>query len=421
MEKEYTGVNTRFLRQDERLILSEEHDMPLVIEASGSTDVNFLKQFLNQHSEKLIDDLSRYGAILLRGFDIASDEAFENSVLSIKGFRGISNAFMSEEGRINVGGSKYVLHTNAVYKSGGTLYLGGFHTENYYIPDVPGYICFFCLKPSELGGETGLVNTEKLYESLSEDLKKKLEKNTFFVTQWLVAEVADRYKISVDTIEKICARFDLPIVGQGKERFILMYKPGLFENPITKKRSLQINLFELPTLNPEMRRCFMNDYQGRTWFWHRFVWRMPQGILKIIERLYIMFASFLYSPKDALKILSSKFKAIKAIKKNKGSSFNNEKIGACFNDEDVKALAKEIRQLYSSCLWKKGDILLVDNKKVMHAGMPGAGDRCIRAMICNPIDMKYTFNKPGYIESNSRATETIGFYMASGMVDSEGS
>ncbi len=43
------------------------------------------------------------------------------------------------------------------------------------------------------------------------------------------------------------------------------------------------------------------------------------------------------------------------------------RVGSCFNNKEVKELAKLIRIYYSSCLWKKGDILLIDNKKVMHA------------------------------------------------------
>ena len=118
--------------------------------------------------------------MLLRGFAVVSDEDFGKTVLAIQGFRGISDAFMSEEGRIHAGNLKYVLYTNAVYKTGGTLYLGGFHSENYYTPDVPSYICFCCFKPSVLGGETGLINMEKMYQHLDEELKKKLENNDFF-------------------------------------------------------------------------------------------------------------------------------------------------------------------------------------------------------------------------------------------------
>ncbi|VEH31602.1 TauD/TfdA family dioxygenase [Legionella sainthelensi] len=179
MHKEYQGVITRFLRKDERLILSEEEQMPLVIEADKSADLEFLHQFLKSYSPQIIQDMAQYGAVLLRGFNIDTEEQFENIILSIPEFRGISDAFMSENGRVHVGDLKYVLHTNSIYKTGGTLYLGGFHTENYYSTDVPSYLCFCCFQPSALGGETGLINTQKVYNHLSKELKEKLEKSSF--------------------------------------------------------------------------------------------------------------------------------------------------------------------------------------------------------------------------------------------------
>ncbi len=411
MYNEYTGVITRFLCDDERFALSEEKEMPLVIEAKEATDPDFLQKFLASNAIKLIEDLANYGAILLRGFDINSDEQFEKTILSIPEFHGISEAFMSENGRTHVGELKYVLHTNSVYKTGGTLYLGGFHTENYYSPDVPGYICFCCIEPSEFGGETGLINSEKLYRHLDEGLKKKLEKNAFFVSKWLVSEVASRYQITTEKVEELCNHFDLPLVGSGEERFVLMYKPSVFEHPLTKEKALQINLFELPTLNDELRKRFMDDYQGKIWFWHRFFWKLPSCIFNSVESLAVIFIAFFHSPKNAYKILCTKIAAFKAYKKNKTASFNMERVGSCFNEKEIKQLAKLMRAYYSSCLWKKGDILLIDNRKVMHAGMPGKGDRIIRAMIGNPIKMGYSSLEPGFIESKDSLTETIGACM----------
>lgn len=181
MDDKYPEVLTRFLGNEERLVLSQEQEMPLVIEAKKRKDASFLQAFLAQHTAPILEDLAQYGAILLRGFDIESEDVFEQTVLSIKNFRGISEVFMSEEGRVLVDDSNYVFHTNAVYKTGGTLYLGGFHSENYYSTDVPTYISFCCLKPSTRGGETGLINTEKVYQSLNEDLKAKLGKNLFCI------------------------------------------------------------------------------------------------------------------------------------------------------------------------------------------------------------------------------------------------
>lgn len=405
---EYTDVTTRFLRPDERLILSAEEEMPLVIEAKKETRLNFLENFLTANSTEILADLTKYGAILLRGFEIATDEDFEKTILKINGFHGIREAFMAEEGRIHVGDLKYVLYTNAVYKTGGTLYLGGFHSENYYSPDVPNYICFCCMKPSIRGGETGLVNTVKIYETLSASLKEKLAKNTFFVGKWLLADVATRYDIAESLLEKICNYFSLPILGEGHNKFILMYKPSIFENSLTNKLALQINMFEIPTLNDELRKCFALDYSGSEWFWHRFVWSLPPFIFKAIEVIYVMFASFFYSPKDAFNNLVSKYKAYRANKKL--PPYNKTKVGTCFNDDDVKNLAKSIRNFYCSCLWQKGDILVVDNRQVMHAGMPGSGPRLVRAMICNPMEMKYSALDSGSITCKTRDTDSIGFY-----------
>jgi alpha-ketoglutarate-dependent taurine dioxygenase len=403
---QYHGVITRFLRDEERFILSEEHEMPLVIEADNVNSLSFLHQFLAGNADQLINDMAHYGAVLLRGFSVNSAEEFEQTVLSVPQFCGIREALMSENGRVPVGGLNYVLHTNSVYKTGGTLYLGGFHTENYYSPDVPSYICFYCQEPSVQGGETGLINTEKMYRSLSSELKDKLEQNTFFVTKWLVSEVADRYQVDSLSVEKMCQAAQLPLVGEGKEALILMYKPCVFIHPLTHEKALQINLFELPKLNAELRTCFINDYKGTNWFCHRVFWRLPAPVFNSLEVLAVMMIAFFHSPKNSFKILRAKY--AQHLANLKAPSYNARTVGSCFSDHDTKALAQTMRTNYSSCIWKKGDILLIDNKKVMHAGMPGSGTRIIRAMICNPLALDYTSTKPGCIKPVERKPGALG-------------
>lgn len=409
MRNKYEGVTTRFLRPDERFIQSNEHEMPLVIEASTSSDAQWLKKFVSTYSVQLLEDTSYYGAILFRGFDISSEEQFEQTIINIQGLQGISEAFMSEEGRIHTGQSKYVLHTNAVYKTGGTLYLGGFHSENYYSPDVPGYICFCCFEPSRLGGETGLINMKKAYKNMDQSLKDKLENKPFFVSKWLMSDVVKRYNISTDKIEKICNDFKLPIVGEGKNKFIYMYKPSVFQSHRTKEKALFINLFEIHRLNANLRKLFMQDYSQKEWFWHRFVWKMPKRIFKSIKFIYIIFASFFYSPKDSMNIFLSKLRIYYAEKTNKNlPEFHEKRVGSCFNEQDVIHLAKSIYSDYCSFLWHKGDVLLIDNTQVMHAGMPGAGPRLIRAMICNSIEMNYSPSAEGCLVDEVIRPSSIG-------------
>lgn len=407
----YPDVITRFLKPEERLIQSEEKEMPLVLEAKEShRGLPFLQEWLRTHATQIMHDVATYGAVLFRGFDIQNEQDFEDALCSLPEIRGISEAFMSEEGRVPVGNLKYVLHTNAVYKTGGTVYLGGFHSENYYSTDVPAYISFCCFKPSLQGGETGLINMEKIYAELASDLQAELEKKPFFVGKWLLSEVRERYGISTENIEKICQHFDLPIVGTGKNACILLYKPAIFEHPITLKKSVQINLFEIKKLNAIMRQHFMEDYADKNWFWHRLVWRLPDAALKIPEILYMMTASFFYSPVNALKILQTKLQKRK--RTHALPPFNQARVDSCFNEQHTQDLARLLRKYYSSCLWQKGDILLVDNRKVMHAGMPGSGKRLVRAMIANPLHMQYSENQTGKIDCQERMGETVGYYMA---------
>lgn len=413
MDNRYQKVLTRFLRNEERLIGSQEQEMPLVIEADEVRDVDFLHEFLKANAEHILEDMARYGAVLLRGFDITTDAQFEQTVLSIPQFKGISDAFMAETGRDRVGDLRYVLHTNSVYKTGGTLYLGGFHTENYYSPDVPAYISFCCLEPSEVGGETGLINTEKVYQHLPDALKKKLEESSFLVGKWLVSEVAERYQISQEQVKEIADFFDFPVIGEGSEQLLLMYKPSVFEHPLTQKKALQINLFELPTLNKELRKRFMNDYQGNSWFWHRLLWKLPSNMFNAIEYVAVLFISLFNSPKRSMNIVQRKIQAFKASKKNRQLIAHENRVGSCFTQEQVQQLAQIMRDNYCSCLWKKGDVLLVDNRKVMHAGMPGVGPRLVRAMICNPISMKYSPTETGLIKALDSNTDSMGSYMVS--------
>ncbi len=401
----YDGMTTRFLREDERLINTLETEMPLVFEAKEHKDAKSLQEFLKANSEKLMEDAGKYGALLFRGFDIKSDKDFETTILSIEGLQGISDAFMAEAGREGVDGLKYVLHTNTIYKTGGTLYLGGFHSENYYSPDAPGFISFCCLKPSDLGGETGLINMEKVYEQLSDDLKKKLENTPYFVSKWLVSDVAERYQVDTKTVEEICRQFDLPIVGEGEDKLILMYKPSVFLHPVTQKKALQINFFSVPTLDATLRKCFLNDYQGKTWFWHRFVWNLPFSIFKPIENTFLFLGALFHSPEELLRIKMSQWKTDRAFKKL-GKEF--AKVNSCFTQADIDHLAPIMRNFYCSILWKKGDILLVDNRKVVHAGMPGAGSRQVRALISNPLKMNYSPAQPGCFDCQESQKQSIG-------------
>lgn len=382
MLPEYNDVITRILSKEERTISSSQDSLPLVIEAKNEKSSKFLFKFLRAYHRDLKYDIDKYGAILLRGFDLRSDEDFEKAILEIKDFQAIENIFMKEEGRDRVNGTKFVFYTNTIYKTGGALKIPTFHTENYFSTDVPHYICFFCRTPSNIGGETGMTNLGKAYEELNSSLREKLEDSTLFSIKWPISQLLETYNIpeeKADDVCDICKQFGLTITGAGKERFVILYKPSVLINPITKAKSMQAHLDMVPGIYGQVSKQFISDFSGKQWVSLRALWRFPT-------------ISFLFAP---LKLIFNDKKMIYKLKQ-RYMDFSQKMLKHIFSKEDVAELALGIRNNFSSFKWKSGDILLIDNSKIAHAGMPGdRSPRIIRAMICNPLKLEYSFPSTG--------------------------
>jgi len=378
MSHSYSGVTTRLLDREERLIPTEERT-PLVIERRGSSaSLGFLREFLSSNSSEIVMDIATHGAVLLRGFDLRCPQDFESATLAISNFQGINEYLMSEPGRELVPGTRFVLHTNNLYKTGGSLYLGGFHSENYYSPDVPSYIAFFCEQASRIGGETGLVNTAKLFSDLPEALKTELKRRAYWVAAWPLANMGSRYGVNAQQMEQFCSDSGLPIVTHHGEKYASMYKPCVIEHPITKEHALVINYsVELMKhgLDRAIQRAFLPDYWSKEWLLHRLSWRVP--LIGLLDKLDVLFRD----PGTVWRFLFRK-------------SFD-ARVGELFNKEATGLLATSIRNRYSSFKWRAGDLLIVDNLKMAHSGMPGLGARTLRVLICNPIRMRYDSKGPG--------------------------
>jgi hypothetical protein len=235
-----------------------------------------------------------------------------------------------------------------------------------------------------------------------------VESEPYFVTKWLVSEVAERYKIEAKAVEEICREFDLPIVGEGEDKLILMYKPSVFINPVTHKKALAINFFSLPTLDTALRKRFLADYQGKTWFWHRFIWKLPASLFKAMENTAVFVIALFHSPKELFQMTDLKWKTDSAFKK---LDKKFKKVNSCFSEAEINHLAGLMRDYYCSIIGHKGDILLVDNRKVVHTGMPGAGTRLVRALITNPLKMTYSQAQSGCLQCQDSPKESIGHYM----------
>ena len=395
MDQRYTGVVARALRDDERRVPTDERQTPLVIEPLRSRDSTCLQEVLASHSPQIMEDIARHGAVLLRGFDLTSPADFEREVLSIRGMRGLNEVLMSEAGRTVVKGTRFVLFTNANYKTGGTLEHPMFHTENYYVADVPHYISFFCIKPSWLGGETGLLNTARLYADLPDTLRAKLEQQPFAVREYSVADVAARYGLSPEEVQEFCTRSGVPTTTRDGRQSMMVYKPSVVEHPTTHERAFVINFGgELNSvgLGPSVAAAFAEDYAGSRWLVHRFHWRFPSVIPSAT-----LFGGLFVRPLAAWPYLGFKISRLFTRRGNKkgGSSTAGARVGGLFERDEIEILARAMRRRYSSFLWKRGDLLILDNLTMAHAGMPGFGPRNLKALICNCVPLPYSGGTSG--------------------------
>ena len=391
MSRSYSGVTTRLLGQEERLIHTEE-PTPLVIERRGSSgSLEFLREFLSSNSSQIVMDIATHGAVLLRGFDLRCPQDFESATFAISYLHGINECLMSEPGREPIQDTRFVLHTNNLYRTGGSLYLGGFHSENYYSPDVPSYIAFFCEQASRIGGETGLVNTAKLFSDLPDALKTQLKQRAYWVAAWPIAKMASRYRVNPQQMEQFCLDSGLPVVDRDGRKYASMHKPCVIEHPLTKEHALAFNYsVELIKygLDRAIQRAFLPDYSSKEWLLHRLSWRFP--LISLLDKLDVI----LRDPGTVWRTLTRK-------------PFDTC-VGEIFGKEATDRLATSIRNRYSSFKWRAGDVLIVDNLKMAHSGMPGAGARTLRILICNPIRMRFDSKGPGIHVVSGDPLPTLG-------------
>lgn len=394
----YTGVTTRLFDEKERRMRTFARQTPLVIEPQRERSAAFLDGFLGAYSSRILDDVAAHGAVLLRGFDLATPQAFQHAVLAIRGMHGMNEVFMSEAGRTVIDGTRYVLHTNANFKTGGTLEQPVFHHENYYVPDVPRYISFFCLTPSWFGGETGLANMANVYADLSPSLRAKLERRALVVRQYPVREIAARYGRPLHEIHEFCARLGVPVVTRDGESFVMIYKPSVIEHPATHERALAINESgELGRLGlaRHLAEAFAADYAGWPWSIHRFHWKRPSAITYAQ-----LIGGLCTKPRQAgprlwgtLRRSFRKPRANAAAKPNPNAE--QARVGDLFTEPEIATLAQAMRRHYSAFTWKRGDLCIIDNVKMAHAGMPGFGPRNLKALICNCMTLPFAAGAPG--------------------------
>lgn len=145
-----------------QLLFSGE-PFPLVLgRQTGSDDLGATLKWVGAERQRLLDQSSRHGAILFRGFPLKSAEDFDAFVAAFGLENFAYDASLSNAVRVN--------RTERVFTANEappdvTIFL---HHEMAQTPIYPSRLFFFCEKPAEAGGATPICRSDVLLSQLNE-------------------------------------------------------------------------------------------------------------------------------------------------------------------------------------------------------------------------------------------------------------
>lgn len=379
-ELDLPDIHVRAVTPDERPQATPATDFPTVVEPRDATFPPRLEDVLSRLGPRTLGGVVAAGAVLFRGFRVLSAPAMDRALRRVDGLLLMSGYFMHELGRDRLAGTTALFTTNTLYHTGGSFRFGGFHTENYYSADVPAYLVFGCLRAPWLGGETALVHLARVFDELPLDLRTRLEEATFFARAWRLDAVCARYGLPPEVVETRCRDAGLEVLSSGGERTIRLYQPPVLTHPETGRKALHMNLSaELPSLDDAIRPAFLPRYADLPWLIHRLGWR-SRAVGDVLHTLAHIPRAVMH-PRKMLRLLTAPRPAAGA----PGGPARTHRPADVIGPEDIAAIAAAIVRHTSICTWRAGDVLLVDNRQLGHAGMPGFGPRTLAVALANPF------------------------------------
>lgn len=308
---ETRGVRTEYL---------PDKPLPLVFQPDMA-DVDLADWAMNNRD--FIDkELLQHGALLFRGFDLASPAEFE------KFAEAISPQLFAEYGdlpREGVGGKVY----------GSTPYPADqailFHNESSHMHRWPMRIWFFCVQAAEQGGETPVVDCRRVYQLLDPKLRARFtDKKLMYVRNYI-----DGLDVSWQTffrttdrsvVEEYCRRSSIDFEWNGDRLRTRQICPAVVRHPQTNDMVFfnQLQLHHVSCLEPAVR----------------------QSLLSIVKEADL--------PRNV---------------------YYGD--GSPIEDSVIQETREIYEQVAVSFPWRKGDVLMLNNMLVAHGRNPYAGARKI--------------------------------------------
>ena len=239
--------------------LDDERRTALVIEPS-STDLD-LVAWADGRREFIEHELSLYGALLLRGFNIRSVQRFEQFIQVTSG--GALPYSERSSPRSQVSGNIY---TSTDYPASESIFL---HNEQSYNLQFPLKIYFFCLLPPANGGETPVADTRRILASIRPDIRQRFLDQGYVYTRnfgnGFGLSWQDAFQTSSKAdVEHYCRQHQIDCHWLTGDRLsTAQVRPAIAIHPRTGEQAWfnHATFFHVSTLEPVIREHVLAEFR----------------------------------------------------------------------------------------------------------------------------------------------------------------
>lgn len=233
--------------------LNNRH-LPLVFQPAvdGLSPTQWAKVNLDLIDRKLL----QCGAILFRGFDLGTVQAFEEFMVILAGEL-LEYSYRSTP-RTQVSGRIY---TSTEYPAHQTIPL---HNELSYTRQWPMRLGFFCVTPAEEGGETPIADSRQVFNNIEPAIRERFSRERVSYVRnygealdlpWQdVFQTADRL-----AVEEFCRQAGIEFEWRGDDLRTSQVCQAVAQHPVTGELVWfnQAHLFHVSSLHPEIRESLL--------------------------------------------------------------------------------------------------------------------------------------------------------------------
>jgi alpha-ketoglutarate-dependent taurine dioxygenase len=209
-----------------------DQTLPLVIQP-GSEGVN-LVEWLPPHRNEFDEDLTRYGGILLRGFDIKTAHDFKRFMQCFD-TEPLPYMFRSSP-REELDKSIKNIYFSTSYPNERKINM---HNESSYSRVWGKKIVFCCITPAEEGGETPIVDSRKVLKDLSAGLLAKFREKGVKYRRNLTADIGMPWQEVFQTndkriVEETCRKNHIEFTFSDEKDLVIEWvKEAIYKHPVS--------------------------------------------------------------------------------------------------------------------------------------------------------------------------------------------